>query len=224
MGRQGAEVAEAAVGYAAEAGLADDAGAAAGWLAELAGWTVEEAAKRLARLEGVALLAHPDGPAVREAMGPRVQRRIEAAKRLLEHALARNADRLGRAVVRPDIAAAHVVPRLRGEAVEVLGMLGLDQRHRPIGWRRLHRGGLSGTECRPGAVARAALGMGALTVVLAHNHPSGEVEPSAQDRAVTEKVKQALELVDVVLLDHIVVGPQGQWQSVESPACRGTWG
>ena len=81
----------------------------------------------------------------------------------------------------------------------------LDTRHRIIAIEMLFRGTIDGAEVHPREVARMALKLNAAAVIVAHNHPSGNPEPSAADRAVTAQLKQALGLLDVRLLDHFVV-------------------
>ena len=81
----------------------------------------------------------------------------------------------------------------------------LDTRHRLIEYAELFQGTIDGTEVHPREVVRRALRCNAAAVIVAHNHPSGSTEPSAADRAVTARLKQALALVDVRVLDHIVV-------------------
>jgi DNA repair protein RadC len=82
----------------------------------------------------------------------------------------------------------------------------LDTRHRMIACEEMFRGTLDGAEVHPREVAKRALGLNAAAVILAHNHPSGNPDPSAADRAVTARLKQALSLVEVRLLDHFIVG------------------
>lgn len=89
---------------------------------------------------------------------------------------------------------------------EVFAAVMLDTRHRLIEFVELFRGTIDGAEVHPREVVRAALRFNAAAVLVAHNHPSGDVEPSAADRAVTGRLKQALALVDVRLLDHVIVG------------------
>ena len=89
---------------------------------------------------------------------------------------------------------------------EVFAAAMLDTRHRLIDYVELFQGTIDGAEVHPREVVRAALRLNAAAVLVAHNHPSGEVEPSAADRAVTARLKQALALVDVRLLDHVIVG------------------
>ena len=89
---------------------------------------------------------------------------------------------------------------------EVFAAVMLDTRHRLIDYIELFQGTIDGAEVHPREVVRAALRFNAAAVLVAHNHPSGELEPSAADRAVTVRLKQALALVDVRLLDHVIVG------------------
>ena len=89
---------------------------------------------------------------------------------------------------------------------EVFAVMFMDTRHRLIAFEELFAGSLDGAEVHPREVARAALVHNAACVILAHNHPSGNPEPSAADRAVTARLKQALALLDVRLLDHFIIG------------------
>lgn len=88
---------------------------------------------------------------------------------------------------------------------EVFAVAFLDTRHRLIEYAELFKGTIDGAEVHPREVVKHALRCNAAAVILAHNHPSGTTEPSAADRAVTARLKQALALVDVRLLDHVVV-------------------
>jgi DNA repair protein RadC len=85
----------------------------------------------------------------------------------------------------------------------------LDTRHRLIAMQTLFRGTLSQASVYPREVVKEALARNAAALVLAHNHPSGVAEPSRADEYLTQTLKSALQLVDVRVLDHLVVG-QGQ--------------
>lgn len=89
---------------------------------------------------------------------------------------------------------------------EVFGALFLDNRHRVISFEILFRGTIDHTTVYPREVVKRALVLNAAAVILAHNHPSGVPEPSDADRLITRRIRDALELIDVRLLDHIVVG------------------
>ena len=94
---------------------------------------------------------------------------------------------------------------LRDRPREIFGCLFLDARHRLIRFEELFAGGLDGTEVHPRVVVQQALRHQAAAVVLVHNHPSGHPEPSAADHALTARLKQALALVDIRVLDHFIV-------------------
>ncbi len=96
--------------------------------------------------------------------------------------------------------------KLAGLEREVFAAAFLDTRHRLIEYVELFQGTIDGAEVHPREVARQALRLNAASVLVAHNHPSGEVEASAADRAVTARLKQALALLDIRLLDHVIVG------------------
>ena len=96
--------------------------------------------------------------------------------------------------------------KLGGQEREVFAAAMLDTRHRLIEYVELFFGNIDGAEVHPREVARCALRLNAAAVIVAHNHPSGEVTPSSADRAVTTRLKQALALLDIRLLDHVIVG------------------
>ena len=146
--------------------------------------------KALVRLHGI-------GPARACALAAA----LELGHRHLAAQLAR-----GEAMADPAAAGRYFAQRLRGLGHEVFAALYLDTRHRALGFEELFRGGLDGAEVHPRTLVERALARGAAAVIVGHNHPSGNPEPSAADRAVTSRLKQALALVDVRLLDHFVVG------------------
>ena len=94
---------------------------------------------------------------------------------------------------------------LGGREIEVFAALFLDTRHQLISAVELSHGTLAQTSVYPREVVKQALALNASAIVVAHNHPSGVTEPSAADRVLTERLKSALGLVDVRMLDHFVV-------------------
>ena len=108
-----------------------------------------------------------------------------------------------------------LMARLRDLPHEVFCCLYLDNRHRVIEFEELFRGTIDGTGVYPREVVKAALRVNAAAVILAHNHPSGVAEPSQADERITARVKHALSLVDIRLLDHLVIG-DGQSTSLAS--------
>lgn len=89
---------------------------------------------------------------------------------------------------------------------EVFGILYLDSQHRVIGREELFRGTIDGASVYPREVVKAALLKNAAAVIFYHNHPSGEPEPSMADRQITRRLVDALSLVDIRVLDHVIVG------------------
>jgi DNA repair protein RadC len=144
----------------------------------------------LARLPGV-------GPARASALAGA----LELATRHLAQGLAR-----GEALTEPGRAGEYLSRRLRALPYEVFACLFLDTRHRVIAFEELFRGTLDGAEVHPREVVQRCLAHHAAAVILGHNHPSGSAEPSAADRAVTARLKQALALVEVRVLDHFIIG------------------
>lgn len=89
---------------------------------------------------------------------------------------------------------------------EAFTVLWLDNQHRLIAFDTLFLGTINSITVHPREVVKAGLHHNAAAALLAHNHPSGEAEPSLADQRITERLKQALDLVDIRLLDHLVVG------------------
>jgi DNA repair protein RadC len=105
----------------------------------------------------------------------------------------------------PAAACDYFSDKLGNQEREVFAAVMLDTRHRLIEYVELFFGTIDGAEVHPREVAKCALRLNAAAVIVAHNHPSGEVSPSAADRAVTIRLKQALALLDIRLLDHVIV-------------------
>lgn len=89
---------------------------------------------------------------------------------------------------------------------EVFAVLYLDNRHRLIAYEELFYGTIDGAAVHPRELVKAALKHNASAVIVAHNHPSGIPEPSQADKHLTQRLREALALVDLRILDHIVVG------------------
>lgn len=92
---------------------------------------------------------------------------------------------------------------------EVFSIVYLDNRHRVLHFGEIFRGTIDGTSVYPREVVKEALQHNAAAVILAHNHPSGVAEPSQADERITKRLKAALELVDIRVLDHIIIGGTG---------------
>jgi DNA repair protein RadC len=106
----------------------------------------------------------------------------------------------------PAATRAFLIAQLRDRPYEVFCCLHLDNRHRLIAFDELFRGTIDGASVHPREVLRQALARNAAAVILAHNHPSGVAEPSQADELITMRLKDALALVEIRVLDHLIVG------------------
>lgn len=111
----------------------------------------------------------------------------------------------GTALSSPDQTRDYLRLRLIDRKAEVFGCLFLDNRHRVIEINELFQGTIDGASVYPRVVVQEALALNAAAVVLFHNHPSGVAEPSFADEAITKRLKDALALVDIRVLDHFIV-------------------
>ncbi|WP_351189868.1 DNA repair protein RadC [Shewanella sp. TB4-MNA-CIBAN-0142] len=96
--------------------------------------------------------------------------------------------------------------KLGGYEREVFGVMMLNNQHQLIEFRELFFGTIDSASVYPREVVKAVLEVNAAAVIFSHNHPSGESEPSEADKRITQKLKDALGLIDVRVLDHIIVG------------------
>jgi DNA repair protein RadC len=112
----------------------------------------------------------------------------------------------GEPITSPTESADYLVSQLASLEHEVFSILFLDNRHRVISFDQMFTGTIDGASVHPREVVKRALQHNAAAVLLAHNHPSGVPEPSRADIALTRRLTDALALIDVRVLDHIVVG------------------
>lgn len=117
--------------------------------------------------------------------------------------------RKGRALTSPCEVFSHLQTLLADYEHEVFALLMLDSRHRVLAFYEVFRGTLDGASVYPREVVKIALEHNAAAMILVHNHPSGDPEPSQADRTLTNKLKEALNLVGVRTLDHIIAGHEG---------------
>ena len=125
----------------------------------------------------------------------------ELARRYYEESMAP-----GESIKSPSDTQAFLLARMRHLDHELFCCLYLDNRHRVLRFDELFRGTIDGTSVYPREVVKEALAINAAAVILAHNHPSGVAEPSQADERITRRIKSALDLVDIRLLDHLIVG------------------
>lgn len=152
------------------------------------------------------LQAGPEELARIKGLGPAKRAQLLAVLELARRALAQ---RLRERTVfdSPQAVTQYLQLQLAARPHEVFAVLFLDHQHRLIAMEEMFRGTLAQTSVYPREVVLHALRHGAAAVVLAHNHPSGGVQASPADVALTEILRSALALVDVRVLDHIIVAP-----------------
>lgn len=148
------------------------------------------------------------GAGLGDAKYAQLQAVLEMGRRHLFEQLNR-----GDALTSPAISRDYLQARLAHRPYEVFACLFLDTRHRLIACEELFRGTVNGASVHPREVVRRALEHNAAALILAHNHPSGIAEPSQADIQLTARLRDALSLVDVRVLDHLVVAPQA-WTSL----------
>ncbi len=126
---------------------------------------------------------------------------LEMGRRHLEATIKRES-----ALESPQAVRDFLKARLRHEPHEVFACLFLDTKHRVLAFEPLFYGTIDGASVYPRQVVKRALAHNAAALILSHNHPSGIAEPSQADRLLTERLKEALALIDVRILDHFIVG------------------
>lgn len=109
-------------------------------------------------------------------------------------------------ITNPEAVMQYLQLQLAEREQEIFSVMFLDNRHRLIQYSEMFFGTIDGASVHPREVVKAALKCNAAALILAHNHPSGVAEPSKADEAITQRLKDALALIDVRVLDHIVVG------------------
>ncbi len=140
-------------------------------------------------------------PGLGAAKYAQLQAVLEMARRHLQDELRR-----GDALTSPNETRRFLRAHLRHHPHEVFACLFLDNRHRVIRFEELFRGTIDAASVHPREVVKRALALNAAAVIAAHNHPSGVAEPSQADERITVRLRDALALVDIRLLDHIVIG------------------
>lgn len=141
------------------------------------------------------------GPGLGNAKYAQLQAVLEMARRHLNASL-----QTGDLLCAPHLVRRFLTAQLRHQKREVFAVLLLDNQHRLLAYKELFYGTIDGANVYPREVVKEVLAHNAAAVIFAHNHPSGVAEPSQADRAVTRRLQAALELIDVRVTDHMVVG------------------
>ncbi|MAL97397.1 RadC family protein [Hydrocarboniclastica marina] len=158
----------------------------------------------LRRLLGASAQRFCAEPGLGEAKYAQLQASLEMARRVLDEPLI-----TGEPLQSPADTRRYLKSRLVTRPHEVFACLFLDNRHRIISYDEMFFGTIDGAAVYPREVVRRALDHNAAALILAHNHPSGVAEPSTADISLTKRLRQALELVDVRVLDHMIIGYEG---------------
>lgn len=147
-----------------------------------------------------------------------VAHQIDNEDEIIQRALAIVAKRFLKSaapLTNPDLARQYLTLKLSGLQDEVFGCVYLDNQHAVIGDEALFKGTINGASVYPRVVVRECLQSNAAAVMFYHNHPSGRSDPSEADRLLTNKLKQALNLVDIRVLDHMIVGDASVYSFAE---------
>ena len=130
---------------------------------------------------------------------------LKATLELIERYLRSSFDR-GEAITDPGLTRRYLKCKLGHHTREVFACMFLDNQHRLISYEELFFGTIDGASVHPREVVKRTLDNNAAAVIFAHNHPSGISEPSQADQRITDRLKSALLLIDVRVLDHMIVG------------------
>ncbi|OYV74879.1 MAG: DNA repair protein RadC [Chromatiales bacterium 21-64-14] len=136
-----------------------------------------------------------------DAKKTREDRLIKRAMRVLEQRM-----NYGPVMQSPNVVREYLALRFSSQEREVFTCLFLDTRHRVLSCEDLFFGTIDGASVHPREIVKRALETNCAAVVIAHNHPSGNPEPSEADKALTRRLQDALGLIDIRILDHLVIG------------------
>jgi DNA repair protein RadC len=155
---------------------------------------------------------------VRDQNGKYKAKNPLTAEQIIEFTKSLLADRFkpGQLFNSPDISREWLRLEYQDLGHEIFACLFLDNRNYLIAHEVLFRGTIDSASIYPREVAKRALQLNAAAVIFAHNHPSGDPEPSTTDKYITDKLKQALFLLDIRTLDHFIVGKQGSYSFAEN--------
>ncbi len=151
------------------------------------------------------LEATPDTVLAQEGIGPAKYALLMASVELGRRHLAQTLDDK-ELLTNPQMVRSFLRSRLRHHQHEMFAALFLDTQNKLLAFEILFQGTLDSCAVHPREVVKRAIALHAASIIFAHNHPSGHAEPSAADKSITERLKGALALIDVRVLDHLVIG------------------
>jgi len=139
---------------------------------------------------------------------------LAMAKRLIQRKYQR-----GRVISKPEDAAEFLPFKLAEQEYESFWVMFLNNKHRVLAFEEMFRGTVDQSSVYPREVVKRSLQLNAVALIFAHNHPSGNTEPSQSDISITDKLKQALQLVDIKVLDHFIVAGDSTLSMTEKGLC-----
>ena len=143
----------------------------------------------------------------RQGLGRAKYAHLQAVMEMARRHLRENIQR-GDVLCSPDDTRRYLSSELQSCPHEVFACLFLDNRNRVVAFEKLFHGTIDGASVYPRVVVHRVIDNNAAAVIFAHNHPSGVAEPSMADKQITERLKDALALIDVRVLDHMIIGDQ----------------
>jgi len=153
------------------------------------------------------LSASEDGFCRHRGLGRAKYAQLQAVMEIARRHLFENIQR-GDALCSPDDTRHYLITELQACPHEVFACLFLDNRNRVLTFEKMFYGTIDGASVYPREVVRRAIDNNAAAVIFAHNHPSGVAEPSSADKQITQRLKDALALIDVRVLDHMIIGDE----------------
>ena len=174
----------------------------------------EQVLKKFGGMAGLLQASAEDLRAIK-GLGPAKRAELAAVMEMARRALAQQMQAVP-IFETPQQVKDYVALQLGGKLHEVFAVLFLDGHHRLLAFEELFQGSLAQTSVYPREVVKRALALNAAAVILAHNHPSGVAEPSRADDSLTITLRDALRLVEVKVIDHLVVGQGTVFSFAES--------
>jgi len=139
---------------------------------------------------------------------------LAMAKQLIQRKYQR-----GRVITKPEDAAEFLPFKLAEQEYESFWVMFLNNQHRVLAFEEMFRGTVDQSSVYPREVVKRSLQLNAVALIFAHNHPSGNTEPSQSDISITDRLKQALQLVDIKVLDHFIIAGDSTVSMTEKGLC-----
>lgn len=176
---------------------------------------IQLAEELIQQFGGLHQLLSADQQAFCEAkgLGPakyaQVKASLEMSRRFFEQAMQK-----GESFNSPELTASYFTHQIGHKQREVFGCMLLNQQNQMIHFEIVFKGTINQASIYPRELVKLAIKHNAAAAIICHNHPSGNPKPSDSDFKITQKIKEAFTLIDVLLLDHIIIGDSGRWHSM----------